>query len=252
MAFYLFVIFLFGICIGSFLNVLIYRLPRGLNVAKGFSFCPGCGHRLYPIDLVPVFSWVFLRGKCRYCGAPISPVYPVVELGNALLWVACAVRFGASGAAFAFMAICSALIVVAFCDWQHREIPDSMPAVIALAGVALAFCDPSVTLAQRGIGFICVAGPMFLLAFATGGAAMGGGDIKLMAALGFCLGWKLTVFTTFGGALLGTLAFFILSKTRAKLGREVPFGTFLAIAGIIAIFWGQPLIDWYFSLFTAF
>lgn len=248
MAYLLFIIFLFGLCIGSFLNVLIYRLPKGLNVAKGFSFCPACDHRLYPVDLIPLFSWLFLRGKCRYCKAPISAQYPVVELLNALLWVASAAFFGFGGQAFAVMAVCSALIVVAFCDWQTREIPDSMHLVILASAVVCIFTTNQLQLSNRLIGLLCVAGPMFLLALFTGGAAMGGGDIKLMAALGFFLGWKLTLFTTFGGAVLGTVAFALLAKTKAKLGREVPFGTFLAIAGVIAIFYGEALLGWYFGL----
>lgn len=242
------VTFLFGIVVGSFLNVLIYRLPRELNIAKGYSFCPACHHRLYPVDLVPVFSWLFLRRRCRYCGEPISWVYPAVELANALLWVGCYIAFGLTGEALAAAGICSALIVVAFCDWQHREIPDSMNITIALMGVILVFVSNALALKERLIGAICVSGVLFLLAFVTGGRAMGGGDIKLMAALGLCLGWKLTVFTTFLGALLGSITFVVLSKTKSKLGREVPFGTFLAAAGVIALFWGDQLLRWYFGL----
>lgn len=242
------VTFLFGLCIGSFLNVLIYRLPRGLNAAKGFSFCPACNHRLFALDLIPLFSWLFLRGKCRYCGARISAQYPVVELTNALLWTGCVWRFGFGGAAFAAMAVCSALLVVAFCDWQQREIPDSMHLVILAGALVSMLTGSGLSVGARLAGAVCVAAPMLVLALVTGGAAMGGGDIKLMAALGLFFGWKLSLFTLFGGALLGTAAFFVLAKTKAKLGREVPFGSFLSAAAVLAIFYGDSLLSWYFSL----
>lgn len=245
MTFFLIVVFLFGLCIGSFLNVLIYRLPRGLDIAHGFSMCPTCQHRLYPLDLVPLFSWLFLDGKCRYCKAKISFIYPFVELLNGLIWVGVAMRFGLTVQALAYAIVASCLIVVAFTDWQHMEIPDSMSVVIALMGLVLLAADGSLPISARIIGALCVSVPMALLALA---GAMGGGDIKLMAALGLCLGWKLTLFTTFFGAVLGTLVFFLLFKTKAKLGRMIPFGTFLAIGGVCAVFFGDAFIGWYFGL----
>ncbi|MEG1932440.1 MAG: prepilin peptidase, partial [Pygmaiobacter sp.] len=103
--FFIVLVFLFGVVIGSFLNVLIYRLPLGISVAHGFSMCPVCEHRLYPADLVPVVSWLFLGGKCRYCKAPIAPIYPFVELLNGVLWVAMAFRFGLSVECAAFAVV---------------------------------------------------------------------------------------------------------------------------------------------------
>lgn len=245
MTFFFVFVFLFGLCIGSFLNVLIYRLPRGMDVAHGFSMCPACEHRLYPVDLIPLFSWLFLGAKCRYCKAKISFIYPFVELLNALLWLGMAMRFGMTLKALAYAVVASCLVVVAFTDWQKMEIPDSMSVVIALAGLLLFFVDDSLSFSARLIGAFCVSVPMLLLAMA---GAMGGGDIKLMAALGLCLGWKLTLFTTFFGAVMGTLAVLLLAKTKARLGRLIPFGTFLAIGGVCAVFFGQAFLDWYFNL----
>lgn len=245
MTFFLMVVFLFGLCIGSFLNVLIYRLPRGMDVAHGFSLCPTCGHRLYPPDLVPLFSWLFLGGKCRYCKTKIAFIYPFVELLNGLLWVGTAVRFGFTVQALAYAVVESCLIVAAFTDWRHMEIPDSMSVVIALMGAILVATEGSLSVSARLIGAFCVSVPMVVLALM---GAMGGGDIKLMAALGLCLGWKLTLFTTFFGAVLGTITFLLLAKTKAKMGRMIPFGTFLSIGGVCAIFFGDALLRWYFDL----
>ncbi|MEG0895094.1 MAG: prepilin peptidase, partial [Oscillospiraceae bacterium] len=232
------IIFLFGIVIGSFLNVLIYRLPKEISIAKGFSMCPKCTHRLMPVDLVPLFSWIFLKGKCRYCKEPIPFIYPAVELINGILWLLAYIMFGLSFSLISYFAILSCLLVVVFTDWQQMIIPDSMDVTILLAGILLIFISDSLPLKERLIGLVCVSVPMLILALVSGGRAMGGGDIKLMAALGLCMGWKQTLLITFGGAVLGTITYLILLKTKNKMARQIPYGTFLSIMGIISLLFG--------------
>lgn len=241
-------VFLFGLVIGSFLNVLVYRLPREMPIAHGFSQCTDCGHRLYPKDLVPLFSYLFLRGRCRYCGAHISFQYPAVELANALLWLLCAGVFGFTPRALAAALLCSCLLTVLLIDWFHQIIPDVMCLAILVCGLGLWAAGGGPDLTARLIGFVVISVPLLLLALLSGGRAMGGGDIKLMAALGFCLGWQCTILTTMLGALLGTLAVVALRPTRFALGCEVSFGSFLALGGMIALFWGDGIIGWYLSL----
>ena len=247
--FLFFVVFAYGVIIGSFLNVLIYRLPREIGFVKGFSKCPSCDHRLFAKDLVPLFSYIFLKGKCRYCKTKISIIYPVVELCNGLLWAAVVYKFGFTIEALCFCAIISCLMVVVGTDKSMMIIPDSMPVVIGISGIVLSFVQPSPTLMQRLIGILCVSGIMFLIAVASNGRAMGGGDIKLMAAVGFAFGWKLTLFITFLASILGTLLYFILMIGGKKVDKMVPFGAFLGIAGIIAVFYGDKLIELYLSQF---
>ncbi|MEG1774080.1 MAG: prepilin peptidase [Oscillospiraceae bacterium] len=240
---------LFGLIIGSFLNALIYRLPRELSIVHGNSLCPSCGHRLYAVDLVPLFSWALLRGKCRYCHEPISPRYPAVEAINAALYLAVGLRFGLTLEALASAILCSSLLAIAVIDWQEMLIPDSLCVAVAVAGVLLLVSGSgAVSPRDRLIGAFCVSVPLLLIALVSRGRAMGGGDIKLMAALGLCLGWKLTLLTTLSGAVLGTLVVLLLRRTRFALGREVPFGCFLAIAGIAVLFGGEAFLGWYLGL----
>ena len=242
-----FPVFLIGLVFGSFFNVLIYRLPRGISFAKGYSKCPDCGHRLMAADLVPLFSWLFLRGHCRYCQKPVSVRYPLVEMITGLLYTAVVWRFGFTIYAFIWVVVCSCLLVIAFVDWEHMIIPDTLNLVIAAMGVILLLLQPQ-SLKDRLLGAFSVSLLFLLIVVVSRGKAMGGGDIKLMAALGLCLGWQLTLFTMAFGAILGTLVMLLLRRTRYALGREVPFGSFLAIVGILAVLWGPAFLAWYLGL----
>lgn len=245
------VIAIFGLIVGSFSNMLIYRLPREIKFTKGYSKCTSCEHRLYPKDLIPFFSYIFLRGRCRYCKEKISPRYLIVEILNAGLYVTSAVVFGITLKALLYSIIFSCLVIIIFVDFEHRIIPDSMNLIIFLCGIGLIFAPSSandLTIIERVIGGLIVSVPFLLIALFSKGRAMGGGDIKMMAALGFCIGWQQTLFTLVLGALLGTLAFLILRRTPLSMGREVPFGTFLAMAGIISALVGSIFIPWYLSL----
>ena len=239
------VVFLFGLTVGSFLNVLLYRLPKGLGVAKGFSFCPRCNHRLMPKDLVPLFSYLFLGGKCRYCKAKISPQYPFVESLNAVLWVLCYVKLGLNPLSVCYMLMFSCFVVLMFTDWQERIIPDQINIAIFAFALAIAFLDSSLSLKSRLIGALCISVPMVVLGFF---GAMGGGDIKLMVGAGLALGWKLALLTTVLGSCLGSAVYLALKNSKHSPGRYIPFGTFLAIAGIFSVFFGNTLIEWYLGL----
>ena len=265
------VLFVLGTVIGSFLNVLIYRLPLGLKFDRlsDHSFCPNCKHRLYAKDLFPLFSWLFLRGKCRYCKAPISPRYPIVEALNGVMYVLAYVVLcggateqgtGLSLGLLGYMAFFSALLVAAWVDAEHQIIPDSQWIVIFVAGLLLAgdkliaekgFTPDFVSfIISRGIGLVAVSGLFFLIALVTGGRAMGGGDIKLMAAVGFVLGWKAVVVALFAAAILGAL-FALLRKLffKKKMRGVVPFGPFLAAGSALCAFVGEAIFDGYLDLF---
>ena len=238
--------FLFGLVVGSFLNVLIYRLPLELSVVKGYSMCPACEHRLFPRDLVPLFSWLLLRRRCRYCSAPVSWRYPAVELLNALLWLAISLRYGIGIASAAYCMVASCLLVVLFVDWEHQIIPDSMHVGIFIAGLLLAFWGaPALGWPNRIIGLFSVSVLFLLIVLISGGRAMGGGDVKLMAALGFCLGWKQALLITMLGSVVGSI---IALAQRCAATKRVPFGSFLAAAGILSLFFGDTLIAWYTAL----
>ena len=222
------IIFLFGIVIGSFLNVLIYRLPIGLDFKKGSSFCPKCEHDLKWYDLVPLFSYIFLRGKCRYCKAKISPQYPVVEAFNGIMYVL-AFLFLCGGKLMpellGYCIILSCLIVLSWTDFQHNIIPDSMWICILIGGIELFVCDivkngflwtstnNRLGLLERIIGFFLVSGVLLILGLIftklKGVDAIGGGDIKLMAAAGFVLGWQSTILATVIGTVIGLIFTFV-------------------------------------------
>lgn len=237
----------FGIVVGSFSNVLIYRLPREISFAKGFSKCTNCGHRLYAKDLIPVLSYIFLHGKCRYCKEKISPRYPLIELLNSALYVICFWKFGFTLNAAIFCVISTCLMVIAFIDWEHMIIPDIMNMAVFLCGLALLWLQPTLW-RDKTIGFFCVSTIFLLIVVVSRGRAMGGGDIKLMAAVGLCLGWQMTFFATAAGSIIGTIIYIMLNKTKHSLGRQVSFGSFLCVGAIISMFFGDTFLTWYISL----
>ncbi len=254
--FYTVIVFLFGTLIGSFLNVLIYRIPKGENFVTENSHCMSCNHRLYAKDLVPLFSWLFLGGKCRYCKAKISVQYPIVEAINGIMyalifWFICEEP---RIALFGYCAAFSALLVATVIDWRTMEIPDSMWITVLIGGV-ITYIDELVAegfdlhcLLERVIGFFAASGVLFLLAVITKGG-MGGGDIKLMAAVGFMLGWKVVLLALVMGGFIGTLyLIFMAIKNKGKIPRKVPFAPHLSLATVICMFVGSNIIEWYLAL----
>jgi leader peptidase (prepilin peptidase)/N-methyltransferase len=258
---------LFGLCIGSFLNVVIYRTEEEKSFAKGRSFCPSCKHSLNWKDLFPVFSFLFLGGKCRYCREKISIQYPLVELVTGLIFVLILnFKFEILNQfeIFQFLNIifwfyvASVLIIIFVYDLKHYLIPDNVlfPAII-IAGIYRIFeiCLPaigqgfSVSLLNYFYAILIGAGFFFAIWFVSQGKWMGFGDVKLAILLGLILGFPnilVGLFLSFlFGAIIGVLLM-VLQKKEAK--SEVPFGPFLIFGTFVALFWGTDLISWYLNL----
>ena len=240
------IIFIFGITIGSFLNVCIYRIPLGESIVMAPSHCMTCGRKLKWYDMVPVFSWLVLGGKCRNCKSKISVQYPIIEGVNGILYVMiCAVNgLEWSSVIYCFMA--SALLVLSIIDWRTYEIPFGINVFLFVLGVAMTILDRG-NLAEHLIGMICVSGLLGILYLLTGGRAIGGGDIKLMFACGLILGWKLILLAFFLGCIIGSVVHIIRMSVK-KAGRMLAMGPYLSAGILLAALWGNAWINWYPSL----
>ncbi|MDD2540128.1 MAG: prepilin peptidase [Desulfuromonadaceae bacterium] len=246
-------VFVFGMVVGSFLNVCICRMPKDESIVSPPSHCPLCSYQLRWYDNIPVLSYLFLRGKCRGCGAHISLQYPLVELLNGLLALLLFLRFGPTLAFATLFLFCSALVVITFIDIEHQIIPDeiSLPGIIV--GFALSFFLKGHGWLNSLLGILLGGGSLLLVAFLyqrlTGKDGMGGGDIKLLAMMGAFLGWKAVPFIIFASSLVGSLigiTIMVLQKKDSKLA--IPFGPYLAFGAVLYIFYGKALIRWYLSL----
>ncbi len=246
-------VFLLGCCVGSFLNVCIYRLPQDLSIVAPRSCCPQCRAPIHGYDNIPLVSYLLLRGKCRNCGTQISWRYPLVEALSGGFAVALFVKCGFGFGFFSYSAFTAALLVITFIDLDHRIIPD----LISLPGIGigflLSFFEPSLSVKDSLIGLVAGGGSLYLVAVAyealTKREGMGGGDVKLLAMIGAWLGWKAVLFTIFFASLSGTIigGGAMLAQ---KQGRHsaIPFGPFLAFGALAYLFFGPQLIDWYLSL----
>jgi leader peptidase (prepilin peptidase)/N-methyltransferase len=240
-----------GLVIGSFLNVVIYRLPRSESLISPPSHCPSCGAQVKPYDNVPVLSWLVLRGRCRACRAPISVRYPLVEAGTAALFVAVVLVKGADRDAWLGLVFVTLLIPVALIDLDHRIIPNRLLAPAAVAGIAIqAAVDPG-KLPEHLIA-AGAAGGFFLLAALAYPRGMGMGDVKLAAVMGLFLGRSVApalLVAMLAGTLVGMA---VIARKGAREGRKtaVPFGPFLALGGVVGVLAGGPLVDWYLNTFT--
>jgi leader peptidase (prepilin peptidase)/N-methyltransferase len=247
--------FIFGACIGSFLNVCIYRIPAGESVVHPGSSCPRCKTLIPFYDNIPVVSYLILAGKCRNCNLPIAMRYPLVELLTGLLAMACSLTFGPSLHALVVFTFIATLIVVAFIDLDHRIIPDS----ISLPGIPLFFLAslavPTVTWQASALGILAGGGSLFAVAWGyqliAGREGMGGGDIKLLAMIGAMIGWRGILFTLFAASAIGTLVG-ILTMIRSGKGMKlaIPFGPFLALGAVLYLFFGEGIIRWYLNLLS--
>jgi leader peptidase (prepilin peptidase)/N-methyltransferase len=236
----------FGACVGSFLNVVVYRLPRSLSLAHPPSTCPACQSRIAPYDNVPVLSWLLLRGRCRRCRAPIPVRYPALELGTAALAVLCLAQFGPGPQAAAMFTFLAAMGAVALIDWEHMIIPDSISLGFLGLGLAISpWIGPGLVASLIG----AVVGGGLLLAVAVlwkkarGVDAMGGGDIKLMAAVGAFCGAVDALLVIFLGAGLGAIFGAVILRRGGQA--RIAFGTFLSAATFVIVFFGDELIAWY-------
>lgn len=240
------IIFIFGITIGSFLNVCIYRIPLGESVVTAPSHCMTCGWKLKWYDMVPVFSWLVLGGKCRNCKSKISVQYPIIEGVNGILYVViCAVN-GLEWSSMIYCFMASALLVLSIIDWRTYEIPFGINVFLFVLGVAMTILDRG-NLAEHLIGMICVSGLLGILYLLTGGRAIGGGDIKLMFACGLILGWKLILLAFFLGCIIGSVVHIIRMSVK-KAGRMLAMGPYLSVGILLAALWGNAWINWYLSL----
>lgn len=238
-------VFCMGACIFSFLNVIVYRVPRNMSFVKGHSICPACGRQLRAPDLVPIFSYLLLRGKCRYCGAKIGVRDTLTEALGGALAVICLLHFSnVREAVLVFLFLC-VLTVVAFLDIDTMEIADGCHiAILALALLAHVLL-PGVSWRDSVVGMLCVSVPMLLVSLAVPGA-FGGGDIKLMAACGLFLGWKMTLVSAFLGILAGGV-YGIWLLASGKKGRRDHFalGPFLCLGMLAGVLYGRQILDWY-------
>ena len=244
-----FFIFLFGLIVGSFLNCVIYRLETSGSFLKGRSFCPHCKHQLNFWDLIPIFSFLWLKGKCRYCQKKISLQYPLVEIATATLFLFIAFWVFDIYRLIFLMIIFSFLIIIFVYDLKHFIIPDKIiyPAILISGIWHLVFGYEILNTIYAAFG---AAGFFLVIVLVSQGKGMGIGDIKLAFFMGLFLGWPnilVALFLAFlTGAIIGTGL--IISKNKT-LKSEVPFGPFLIVGTFVALFWGGQIIDWYLSLF---
>ncbi len=243
------VIILWGLCVGSFINVCICRIPKGESVVFGASHCPRCGERIRAADLIPVLSFVLLTGRCRHCGEKISPRYPVVELVNAAAWALFASVYGITSETILYCLFFSALLVAAFIDYDTKRVPQSAVIVILLVGVAALFLSNQPPFYHRLIGFFAASLPLFIIAMISKGG-IGGGDIKLMAACGLVMGWRLILLSLFLAVLLGGAAAAALLITgKRKRGDTLALAPYLAVGMFVCLLFGEGIIGWYLSLY---
>ncbi len=236
-------IFLFGLVIGSFLNVLIYRIPKHEDFVKIRSHCMVCGYQLQWFDLVPLVSWILLGGKCRKCKTRISVQYPIIEALNGILYVAVFLFYGFSIESLLYCLLFSTLIALSVIDFRTYEIPIGFNVFILALGLVRVATDYRNWLTYL-IGFLAVSIPLYLIFLFTKGRGIGGGDIKLMAVCGLLLGWKLVVLGFLLGCILGSVIHLIRMKV-SKVEHVLAMGPYLSLGIMIATLWGNQLISWY-------
>jgi leader peptidase (prepilin peptidase)/N-methyltransferase len=246
--------FLFGLIVGSFVNVVIYRLPLNKSVVFPSSCCPGCGKAIAPYDNVPLLSYLWLRGRCRHCRVAISLRYPFVELVVGLSSLGAYLRHGLGLETLSEFGFLAAMIALVFIDYDHRILPNSITLPGAALGLLLSGVRPALTVTESIGGLLLGAGLLFLVAEVYFRLrkieGLGMGDVKMMGMIGAFVGWKAVLLILFLGSLLGTFVGLVLMVAKGKgLKTALPFGTFLGTATIAAIFVGSPLLDWYSSLF---
>ncbi|MFT9056934.1 MAG: prepilin peptidase [Ethanoligenens sp.] len=245
-------IVIFGLVFGSFLNVCIYRIPLGESFATGRSHCMACGHELRAPDLIPVFSYLFLHGKCRYCGAKISVQYPLIELMNAFLYLALYLRCGWHPIFFFYAAYGSALIVTALIDIKTQIIPNGLVLFVGAVSVIGLFFLPEKPIGWRLLngllGLLAGGLPLYAAALLSKGG-MGLGDVKLAAACGLLLGWQNTLLALFFAVVsAGIFAGFLVIMRKRKMQSAIAFGPFLSMGFGIALLCGSTIITWYLHL----
>ena len=263
---------LLGLCVGSFLNVVVHRLPQmmerawklegaellgvpapelaPLSLSKPASRCPHCGHQIRWFENIPLLSWLVLRGRCSACKAPISARYPLVELATALLFAAVAWRFPAQAGNLAWCGFVAALVALALIDWDTTLLPDSITLPLIWAGLiaaAVGWTIPLSTAVWGAVaGYLALWTVVWVFKLTTGKDGMGAGDFKLLAALGAWLGWQMLLPIVLAASLIGAVIGIGMKVSGAlREGRYVPFGPFLAGAGLVVLYAGADRVrDW--------
>lgn len=241
-----FVLFIFGTVIGSFLNVCIYRLPLGQSVVTAPSHCMSCGEKLRWYDMVPVVSWLVLGGKCRNCKSKISIQYPLIEAVNGLLYVGVCMVTGLNLTGMVYCLMASALLTLSVIDFRTYEIPVEINWFLLILGILATALDHT-HLADHLIGCVCVSGLLGLIYILSGGNAIGGGDVKLMAAAGLLLGWQRIILAFLLGCILGSILHLIRIKA-FKAGRVLALGPYLSMGILLSALWGNQWLESYLSL----
>jgi leader peptidase (prepilin peptidase) / N-methyltransferase len=237
-----------GLALGSFLNVVAARVPRRTSIVKPASACMDCGTPISWRDNIPLLSWVLLRGRCRHCGSRISPLYPAVELATALLVAACVLDFGLSGRMVVAAFFCAVLVAVTATDLTHRIIPNRIvvPAAVVILAAQTAL-EPS---PQWTLGALGASGFLFLAVLAYP-AGMGMGDVKLALVMGAALGKTVPVALMLGMLSALVPAAILLARHGSKARKMgIPFGPFLALGSVVALFFGEQLVDAYLAALT--
>lgn len=244
---YYIAVFTFGITIGSFLNVCIFRIPDKNDIVSERSHCFSCGNVLKWYELIPVVSFVIQRGKCRHCSVRLSRQYPLVELANGLIyvWIVAVHEFAVTSLLYCLCA--SALLVISIIDWRTYEIPFGCNIFIGLLGIIRILTDP-VRWPEYVLGFFTVSGLFLLIYWITRGRGIGGGDIKLMAAAGLLLGWQGILLAMVIGSVTGSVIHMALMKIKHK-ERVLAFGPYLSLGILAALLYGGPVINWYLGFY---
>ncbi len=247
------IIFLFGIVVGSFLNVCIFRIPKHETIVTKNSHCMKCDSRLKWYDLVPLVSWIVLRGKCRVCKEPISKQYPIIEAVNGIAWLMIYFIRGFKYdlvydvTTVCYMALFSALLVLSVIDFRTLEIPLGCNVFILAVGLIHLVVDYSNWL-QYVIGLTAVSLFLYIIYVVSKGRGIGGGDVKLMATCGLLLGWKLNIVAFIIGCILGSLIHILRMKI-SKEDHVLAMGPYLSMGVMISALWGDMIIAWYMGLF---
>lgn len=252
------IVFLVGIAIGSFLNVVIIRLPRQESLIKRSSHCMTCGTKIRAIDLIPVFSWLFLRGKCHNCGSKISARYPIVEALNGLLYVLTFYVLDINAKAIITCVLMSLLIVVGFMDWDTMEIDMIIVGLIFILAIPAAIFTEDIELKHRIIGALVVSVPFFIIGEVSRGfikkkygedfRAIELGDTILMIAAGALIGTQAIIISAFIGIVLAAVVGLIYKHVTGQ--SKFAFGPFLSIGIAICALWGNGIAQWYLGLMT--
>ena len=251
---YAVILFVYGIVVGSFLNVCIYRLPLGKSIVRPRSRCPSCDYHLTWYDNIPLLSWLWLRGRCRKCSQGISPVYPLVELVAGLLTLQVGYRFGLTWESLLLVLLGFAFLVLLVIDFYHYILPDviTLPGIVfGVVAAALPYIGPPIAHWETSvIGVVAGGGGLFAFAWIfekiTGKVGMGLGDVKLLAMIGAWLGWQALPFTIFFAGLAGSvvgITWILLSDRDSS--QPIPFGPYLVAGAWIYLFYGAEVYEWY-------